>query len=102
MFSISRQVLPVQCNMIGVRFKELKLTHTPLPTKVDRTFIIGPNVKYIEYDDQERRISIAYMNGTYMDLYDDENFVGIKHTYKNIVDRLDIVEHQDYESFVFK
>lgn len=96
MMSLSRRVVPVQCNMIGLRFKDLKLTSPKVPTRVDRTFIIGPNVRYIEYCDEERRMSIVYANGAYDDLYDDENTVSIKNTYTKLVQWVDIVEHNDF------
>lgn len=99
MNSLVRRVSPIQCRMIGVRFKDLKITNTSLPKKLDRTYIISPNVKYIEYDDTERKMSIIYNNNTFEELYDDKNMVSIKHTYYDIVDYIDTIEHQDIEEF---
>lgn len=53
---------------------------------VDRVYVLGDNVKYIDYDKRNgSRISIHYVDGTSEDLYRDTKPENIHRVYDSIV-----------------
>lgn len=64
-------------------------TSDPHVTIVDRTYILGENVKFIEYDRHNKgRLLIHYNNDTWEEVYNDTNQVATKKVYDKIVDAL--------------
>lgn len=95
----------MQRSLLFLRIPQLNVCKDKIYNKqtnilVDRTYFLGNNVKYIEYQKTNRgKLSIMYNDNTIEELYDTDNMISIKYTYdlilKNLKENNDIIEHPD-------